>query len=31
MKELIIKIYNKINNRILDYRYKVNKNALHII
>lgn len=27
MKELIIKIYNKINNRILDYRYKVNKNA----
>lgn len=27
MKELIIKLYNKINNRILDYRYKVNKNA----
>lgn len=27
MKQLIIKLYQRINNRILDYRYKVNKNA----
>ena len=27
MRKIIIKIYNRINNRILDYRYKVNKNA----
>lgn len=27
MRKLIIKLYNRINNRILDYRYKVNKNA----
>lgn len=27
MKETITKIYHRINNRILDYRYKVNKNA----
>ncbi|WP_455682967.1 YhjD/YihY/BrkB family envelope integrity protein [Thomasclavelia sp.] len=27
MSKIIIKLYNRINNRILDYRYKVNKNA----
>ena len=27
MSKVIIKLYNRINNRILDYRYKVNKNA----
>lgn len=27
MKNITIKIYQRINNRILDYRYKVNKNA----
>lgn len=27
MKNLAIKIYHRINNRVLDYRYKVNKNA----
>ncbi|WP_279155374.1 YhjD/YihY/BrkB family envelope integrity protein [Thomasclavelia cocleata] len=27
MRKIIIKIYNRVNNRILDYRYKVNKNA----
>jgi len=27
MKEIIMKIYHRINNRILDYRYKVHKNA----
>lgn len=27
MRKIIIKIYDRINNRILDYRYKVNKNA----
>ena len=27
MKYIIIKIYHHINDRILDYRYKVNKNA----
>lgn len=27
MRKIVIKIYDRINNRILDYRYKVNKNA----
>lgn len=27
VKEIVFKIYDRINNRILDYRYKVNKNA----
>ena len=27
MSKIIIKLYNRINNRILDYRYKLNKNA----
>ena len=27
IKEIVFKIYDRINNRILDYRYKVNKNA----
>ena len=26
VKEIVFKIYDRINNRILDYRYKVNKN-----
>ena len=27
VKEIVFKIHDRINNRILDYRYKVNKNA----
>ena len=27
VKKIVFKIYDRINNRILDYRYKVNKNA----
>lgn len=27
MKTILLKLYQRINNRILDYRYKVNKNA----
>ena len=27
MSKIIVKLYNRINNRVLDYRYKVNKNA----
>lgn len=27
VKEIVFKIYDRVNNRILDYRYKVNKNA----
>ena len=27
MKKLIQRLYYRINNRVLDYRYKVNKNA----
>lgn len=27
VKKIVFKIYDRVNNRILDYRYKVNKNA----
>lgn len=27
IKKIVFKIYDRVNNRILDYRYKVNKNA----